>query len=205
MSYEYDVFVSYKIGKVYGRWVHEVFIDFFKEYLDQSLGRVSEIFLDKDSITNGDAWPERIKRSLLTSKCLVAILSPLYFNSPWCKKEISVMLFREERLGYRKLNNPSGLISAVTLHDGDRFPEIIGKIQNRDWRNFAIVGKGFENTRRFIEFQDQLKEFADSVAKIVINAPQWENEWISEEWIEEPINKYSLLLSDPAIKQPFLK
>ena len=44
MSYEYDVFISYKTGKVYGRWVHKVFFEFFKEFLGQSLGRQAEIF-----------------------------------------------------------------------------------------------------------------------------------------------------------------
>ncbi|KPA18267.1 hypothetical protein MHK_001503 [Candidatus Magnetomorum sp. HK-1] len=202
--YEYDVFISYKVGKIYGRWVYEVFFDFFKEYLDQELGRTSDIFLDKQSISNGDAWPERIKRSLLKSKCLVALLSPLYFTSLWCKKEISVMLFREERLGYRTLTNPSGLISAATLHDGDRFPEIINKIQSKNWQNFAIVGKGFENTKRYIEFQDQLKVFAKHVADIVRTAPEWENRWMSVEWLDVPVEKYSLTLSDNKIKQPFL-
>jgi hypothetical protein len=204
--YQHDVFISYKIGKIYGRWVYEVFFDFFKEYLDQELGRDSDIFIDKQSISDGEAWPERIKHSLAKSRCLVALLlSPLYFSSLWCKKEMSVMLFREKHLGYRTLTNPNGLIAAATLHDGERFPETINRIQSRNWQNFAIVGKGFENTRRYIEFQDQLKEFATNVAGIITNAPQWEDRWLSSECLDVPIEKYSLTLSETIIQQPFLR
>lgn len=191
MSYEYDVFISYKSGKVYGRWVEEIFYDFFKEYLDQSLGRPSNIFLDKSSIYDGDSWPAKIKQAIAKSKCLVAILSPLYFQSEWCKKEFAAILYREEKLGLKTLQKPRGILSAIILHDGNMFPQIIKKnIQCRIWHDYALVGKGFENTQTFIEFQRELLSYAANVAAIIENVPPYSENWLSEEWLDNPYQKY---------------
>lgn len=204
MPYEYDVFVSYKTGKVYGRWVHESFLEFFKEFLDQSLGRETKIFIDKNNIYDGEAWPEKLKLALAKSRCLVAILSPLYFQSKWCKRECSVMLFREEHFGYRSVKKPQGLISAIALHDGDKFPGVIRKIQYRIWHDYALVGKAFEKTEIFIEFQNELKTYADNVAKIIESAPPFEEEWLEEKWLENSYGKYPLDLTDGSFGQPTL-
>ncbi len=83
MGYEFDVFISYKHGKLFGNWVHEHFYDIFKDCLNQSLGRESRIFLDKNDIYSGDEWPERIRKSLALSKCQIGIWSPHYFNSSY--------------------------------------------------------------------------------------------------------------------------
>lgn len=193
MSYEYDVFISYKTGKVYGRWVEEVFFDFFKEYLDQSLGRPSKIFIDKSGIYDGDSWPARIKKAIAKSKCLVAILSPLYFQSEWCKKEFAAILYRENKLGLKTLQNPNGLLSAIILHDGDMFPKIIkDNVQCRMWHDYALVGKGFENTDTFIHFQGELLSYATNIATIIENAPPYCETWLSEEWLDSPHKEYKL-------------
>lgn len=204
MDYEYDVFLSYKSGKIYGRWVLEVFFDFFKENLEQSLGYETNIFIDKNSIEDGDEWQARIKNSLIKSKCVVAVLSPLYFKSEWCKRECATILFREEKLGYRSITNPSGLFSAVVLHDGDMFPQQIKNVQSRLWHDYALVGKGFENTEIFIDFQKELKKFANNVASLIKSAPPFSNEWLDDKWIEEPFNKYRLDLEDKMQRQPVL-
>lgn len=204
MSYEYDAFISYKSGKVYGRWVQESFFEFFKEFLDQSLGRETKVFIDKSNIYDGEAWQEKLKSALAKSKCLVAILSPLYFQSEWCKRECSVMLHREEQLGYRSVKKPQGLISAIALHDGDRFPRIIQEIQYRIWHDYALVGKGFEKTETFIEFQKELKTYADNVARIIESAPPFQDKWLEEEWLESSYGKYPLDLTDGSFGQPTL-
>ena len=204
MSYDYDVFLSYKSGKIYGRWVLEVFFDYFKENLEQSLGRKVNIFIDKSDINDGDDWQARIKRSLLKSRCVVAVLSPLYFQSEWCKRECATMLFREETLGLRDIKNPLGLISAIILHDGDMFPKLIGKIQRRSWHDFALVGKGFENTETFIDFQKELKKYSDNVATMIKSAPQFNDEWLDDKWVDEPLLRYQLDLEGVLQSQPVL-
>jgi len=205
MSYEYDVFISYKSGIVYGRWVLEIFYELFKEYLDQSLGRPSNIFIDKSNIYDGDSWPVKIKRALATSKCVVAVLSPMYFNSEWCKRECAAILHREKQLGFRSLQNPTGLLSAVILHDGDKFPKIVqDEIQCRKWHDYARVGEGFEKTILFVQLQDELRSYADNIAEIVKRAPDFSNDWLSDNWLDIPYQQFELDLINPEHSQPTL-
>jgi hypothetical protein len=204
MDYEYDVFISYKSGKVFGRWVDEVFYDFFKEFLGQSLGKDPSIFIDKSEIRDGDVWPERLKASLAKSKYMVAVVCPLYFQSQWCKTECSVMLHREAMLARGNRNNPQGLISGVTLHDGNRFPLIIQNKQFRMWHDYAVVGKGFENTVTYVKFQSELKIFAENVARGINQSPSFQEEWLQTEWLDLPVNQYPLSLLDNQYSQPSL-
>jgi len=133
MVYEYDVFYSYKTGFPFGDWVHEHLLPFLESYLGNALNRNVNLFVDRNGISSGDAWPERIKRALAHSRCLVAVWAPLYFNSLWCRYECAVMLYRERQLGYRTINNPSGLILPINVFDGEHFPDFAQEIQWLDY------------------------------------------------------------------------
>jgi hypothetical protein len=180
MAYEYDVFLSYKRGKVFGRWVFETFLPLLKEYLANSLNKNEvEIFCDTQEIPPGAAWPQKLQNALTCSRCLIAIWLPAYFHSEWCTKELSLMLYREKQLGYRTLQNPLGLIIPFKVHDGEYFPEFVNDIQCFDCTNFARVGEGFEKTPRYIEFQDQMIEWVEDVAEVIRQAPLWQEEWFN--------------------------
>jgi len=187
VAYEYDVFVSYVTRFPSGDWVHEIFLPLFKPYLENALNRDVNLFVDKHEISSGDAWPERIKKALAHSKCLVALWLPSYFNSIWCLCECAVMLHRERQLNYQTIENPSGLIIPINLFDGEHFPDFAQQIQYLDCRNFFRVGSGFLKTERYVEFQDVLIEWIDDVANAVNNAPPWSEEWQARQWLDDPI------------------
>lgn len=205
MEYEYDVFISYKRGGVASeRWVQEYFYPFLKDWLDTSLGKKQKIFMDTKEIRNGDDWKRRIKKSLAKSKCMIAILSPLYFDSEWCKAEFSIMLHREKTLGYRTDDKPDGLISGILIQEGENFPNIVQEMQCPNWKDYVRVGKGFESCSKFPEFQDRVVSYATSFAEIIRNVPPWDDIWMSREFLDDPPTRYSLDLLDNIIKQPLL-
>lgn len=180
MAYEYDVFLSYKRGQVFGRWVHETFLPLFKDYLANSLNQnEAKIFCDTQEIAPGAAWPQKLQNALTCSRALIAVWSPTYFHSEWCKKELSLMLYREKQHGYRTVQNPLGLVLPVKVHDGEHFPEIAGDVQCFDCRDFARIGEGFEKTPKFEEFQSQMIPWVEEVAKIIRQAPPWQEEWFN--------------------------
>jgi hypothetical protein len=45
-------------------------------------------------VPQGENWDANLSRGLSNDSCLVAILTPLYFNRPNCGKELAVFLFR---------------------------------------------------------------------------------------------------------------
>lgn len=187
MSYQYDIFLSYNTEFPFGEWVRELLIPFLKPFIENTINREVKIFHDRDGILTGDSWSERLKSAIAHSRCMVAVWSPSYFNSEWCMKECAVMLNREEKLGYRTVGKPNGLIVPVCIFDGQHFPEFAKKIQYRDCRDYARVGEGFKRTTRYIEFQDSLIEWVPDIVESINGAPEWAEEWLTDEWLDDII------------------
>ena len=183
MSYEHDVFLSY--SHQFKEWVEECFLPEFRHLLCEALNRPdSTVFFDRDGIHAGDAWPERLKRALATSRCLVSVWSPLYFHSDRRMRELSIMLCRENQLGYRTLERPDGLILPVRVNDGKYFPTYAAGIQWFDCERFARSPGVFKKSEKYLEFQDQMTTWIEQVAAAVNNAPAWNAEWLTPDWLD---------------------
>ncbi len=189
MDYEYDVFVSYSRDFPYGKWVREIFLPLFQGFLKGALNKEPKLYID-EKIPTGNEWTEDLKNALARSRCLVGIWSPHYFISKWCKSECFVMLHRERTLNFRSLENPDGLIVPVTIQDGDIFPEYAKKIQSAPWHRFARDGNGFKETRRYVEFQDEMLDWVEDVARAIKSAPPWNPEWLSDDLFNKVIPKW---------------
>jgi hypothetical protein len=194
MPYAYDVFISYSHDYPFGEWVADPFLPMFKGYLKASLGREANLFID-EGIRIGAAWAETLKNALANSRCMVGVWSPNYFLSEWCRYECIVMLHRERKLQYRTSEKPSGLVVPVSVHDGDRFPDYAQAVQFANWVQFARIGEGFKKTESFVEFQDQLDRFASDVAAAITGAPPWQEEWITDEWLDNAIPEWDKLMN----------
>jgi len=193
MGYEWDIFISYRRKEIPKKWMENVFLPLFEDYLEEELGgRKVKIFRDTDGIESSANWKSSIKRALATSKCIVPILIPSYFRSEWCTKEISVIYKRQIHLGYNTVQNPNGLIIPLKIHDGIHFPKEIKEIQILDCNDFYRVGPSVEGTQLYIKLQDTLLKWVSDVAKSINGAPEWNPKWLTEEWLEEIENPFLL-------------
>ena len=183
MDYEYDIFVSYMHDDQMDAWVHQHLLPFIQTFVGNALNRPVHLFVDRNGINTGESWPLRLQRALAASRCLLAVWSPLYFHSQWCRKECAIMLNRENKLGYRTLDNPAGLVIPVNVFDGHFFPDITKKIEWLDLTAFWIIGEGFSKTEKYVQFQDRLRDWAPQVAQVVNHAPSWQESWLSEPWL----------------------
>jgi len=61
-------------------------------------GAATEHFFDKKSIITGDYWESKIRQGLRSSRLFLAVLSPNYFASEWCRKEWTEYLRLEHGL-----------------------------------------------------------------------------------------------------------
>lgn len=190
MSYMYDIFISYNHATK--DWVHEVFLPEFKKYLGEACQEPKElkVFCDEEETAVGDSWPQKLKEALAHSKCMVSIWSPSYFKSDWCKRECAVMFYREKQLGYRTPVNPSGLVLPVNIHDGQNFPDYAKDIKFLDCRKYWRSAEAFKKTERYIEFQDKLIDWTEKVALAINNSPQWNEAWLSDEWLVKPMQHF---------------
>ena len=75
-----------------------------------------KIFFDVWGIRDGDDWERRIYKGLKQSKVMLAVLSPAYFNSPWCRREFDEFA----TLQFKKLY-PGETLSSIYIHEDPRF------------------------------------------------------------------------------------
>ncbi len=135
MEYEHHIFVSYAHGELWTPWVRETFVPKLRSYLQLEAGRL-EVFVD-DQIQTGARWDAVLKRKVARSKLMVSLLSADYFQRQWCRREMALMLEREELLGLIGHDDNYGLLIPVRLGDGLCFPDVIGLVQHQEFDEFA--------------------------------------------------------------------
>lgn len=165
-DYEHDVFFSYKRDDLNLYWRTQV-LNILKRNLAEELRRPATVFVDSSDIDVGHRWPDSLRQALKSSRCLVCLWSPLYFQSAWCVSEWRSFLERERRFALRS----HGLIAPLKFHDGAHFPPEAQTAQWLDVEQYSSILPVFWNTPRALELEDKLKLFAKSVAVMVGDAP----------------------------------
>lgn len=98
MAYEFDVFLSYCRSAAHAvQWTRGVLLPLLEQQLHLEADR-TRVFCD-ERIESGAAWPEELQRAILRSEQLVAVLSPQYFRSPWCRAELDAFKARSRACG----------------------------------------------------------------------------------------------------------
>jgi len=183
MAYQYDVFISYKSKS--RDWLRDVFLEPFMHFLEEEIGKDVRVFVDWHDLEPGDAWKQRLKKGLMSSKCLVSLLLPTYFESVWCKREFAVFEHRSRECGLSSLEDPIGLIIPISLHKGHRYPNAVKDMQFIDYKYFYSSNvEGYKKRKKYQKLQDEIKTLAEVVAKRVRQAPAWDHQWQSDEWLE---------------------
>ncbi len=105
-------------------------------------GRSFHIFQDRNDISWGQQWKERIEDALLDVTFLIPIVTPSFFQSAACKKEFEIFLIRENTLGIQRLILPIYYVSCDEMgNDSDPSNEISKIVKSRnwaDWRGFRF-------------------------------------------------------------------
>jgi hypothetical protein len=168
MAYEHHVFVSYAHGDLWTPWVRKTFVPRLKGYLELEAGSL-EIFVD-DQIQTGARWESVLKRKVARSKLMLSLISAEYFHREWCRKEMALMLEREDTLGLVGHDDNYGLLIPIRLGDGDSFPNLIGRIQHHDFEAFADPDLP-AGSLRASNFNQNLKKLAKTIARTLPQAP----------------------------------
>jgi TIR domain len=88
----FDMFVSYAHLDNQGEHAGKVtaLVEAIKSDYLRVTGGALRVFFDTEEIRSMDAWESRIHQGLRESRMMVAILSPGYFASDYCRKEWEV-------------------------------------------------------------------------------------------------------------------
>ena len=175
MSYQHDIFISYRRSPETYRWITKHFLPLLSFRVGLELDREPSIYLD-DQIETGASWPLTLGAALGRSRILIALWSGNYLASTWCTEELSHMLGREHQAKLRTVERPRGIVVPIFIHDGDKFPPELRHIE------YFEVQKCF-NVRMATgsELAEELDRIlaaqAPAISACILNAPDWRSQW----------------------------
>ena len=115
------------------------FVDRLKREIRQQLGRSFEVFRDRDDIQWGENWRRRIDESLDSVTFLIAILSPSFFQSEECLRELERFRQRERELRRDDLILPVVWIEPDELtEEGHQHGSFLSQRQYTNWEDYRF-------------------------------------------------------------------
>jgi parallel beta-helix repeat protein len=108
------------------------------------IGEEFDIFQDRNDIQWGEQWQQRIEKSLDSTTFLIPILTPGFFKSTYCYKELERFLDREKQLGLSDLILSVYYVDCPILSDKgkletDLVVKTLASRQYADWREFRFM------------------------------------------------------------------
>jgi FxsC-like protein len=169
----YWFFVSYarqdsegdsKLRQFYDELIKEVLlIEHFPE------GEVG--FFDVDGIEVGKPWKEELSRALSTSRLMLVLCSPGYFNSEYCGKEFQVFYERQKTYARtQKLKEKPHLILPILwAPPNNGYPKLIRDLQYTDSKFPALYAKeGLKHMMNLTENNDDYVKFRRRLARVIV-------------------------------------
>jgi TIR domain len=176
-DYEFDVFLSYRRLGTVRSWVHNHFHPMLTDCLADEMPRVPSIFLDIDSIDEGEHWPEKLAWAHRRSRLVVAVWTPSYFGSRWCQAEWRTMQARERTVGVLPSGKSATLFYPITLKDGERFPAEARNVQQCDMKKWNVSAESYRQTSEYAEFERQVANVAERLNGMLLVVPDWREDW----------------------------
>ena len=171
-DYEYDVFVSYRQLPMWDKWTRHWFYDQLSIWLQPKVAQ-PRIFFDKAATENGQSWPQHLQHAHARSKVLVPVLCRSYFDSQWCRYELTTMIERMRVLraqGHADIR----LVFPVVFDDGKDFdPEIrqLGPVELHGYADPDIR----KMTKAYRNCQSWMKEWSESVWQALDAVPAFDS------------------------------
>lgn len=114
-------------------------------------GEPLDLFLDRDAISWGEDWRNKIDSSLASVAFFIPVMTPRYFMSPECRREMQFFARRATSLGVKELVLPLLYVDVPSLHNetaADDLIELVGTFQWEDWRELRFADPATEGYRR---------------------------------------------------------
>jgi len=116
LTNDFDIFCSYAHGDDDDGWV-EQFVAALTSTFRRLTGEPPRVFLDRESIITAEVWEQRIRAALDGSQVAIAVVSPSFVRSEWCRREWDEFMVRESDLRKQGLlADEQGLVFPVLLY-----------------------------------------------------------------------------------------
>jgi len=114
-----DIFISYTHrDNVKQSWEKQGWVDLFEDALQERLdaigGRTFSIFRDH-KMRGSDELDDKLADEIKQSRLLVAIITPGYLNSSWCRKEVDLFCDAAQKSHGLKVGTGSRMVKAIKI------------------------------------------------------------------------------------------
>jgi F-box protein 11 len=155
------------------------------------------IFQDRKDIKWGHAWRTQVDESLNSATFIIPIITPNFFKSIECRKELEKFLEREKDLGREDLILPVYYIETPLLKDGvrrknDKLAQIINKRQYVDWRELRF--EPFDSSVARKKMASLAVQIRDALEEVVSPSPKIDE---PKKHIPHTSKRNSTLIVDP--------
>ena len=150
----YNGFWSYvhKDDKAEHNRISQMALHLIEQY-ELLTGESIKLFLDKDAIEWGENWRNKIDDNLSSVAFFIPVMTPRYFMSPECRRELQFFARRSIDLGIKELVLPLFYIDIPLIEDDkteDDLIKLIKTFQWEDWRDLRFNDISSEDYRRGI-------------------------------------------------------
>ncbi|CAN2040430.1 putative TIR domain-containing protein [Candidatus Magnetomoraceae bacterium gMMP-15] len=170
----YFCFFSYA-RKNFDHYMKQFYNDLINELELLNGGSYEKIcFRDTRSINTGEWWEESLARGIATSRILISMLSPSYFESEWCGKEWQI--FNKRINEYKKEHSISEhpplifpVLWAPKCSSIDKAPSCVTKLQfSHDSFGKIYTEEGLLQLMKVNRYKDEYHIFLGEFAKRIV-------------------------------------
>ncbi|MGR4010865.1 TIR domain-containing protein [Leucobacter sp. 1207-22] len=137
-------------------------------------GESINLFVDREKLKWGDDWRNEIDDSLASVAFFVPVITPRYFRSEECRRELNFFARRAERLGIKDLVLPIIWTRVAQLDEdesNDELMELAKKFQWSVWLDLKYEDVGTGEYRRAVDDLAQRLVEANEIAEEALKDP----------------------------------
>lgn len=130
-----------------------------------------QLFVDRDQIEWGDEWRTVVDEALASIAFFIPVLTPRYFVSEECRRELSSFARRATQLGVRELVMPILYVSSPSLEADPPPDELMVLAKTFQWENWTVLR--FESLDS-PDYRRAVAKMADRLARAALAVEQVE-------------------------------
>jgi hypothetical protein len=116
-------------------------------------GEALEFFFDKDELQWGDDWRHKVDEAIAAGALFVPVLTPRYFMSPECRRELGAFARQATNLGVTELVLPIYYVTVPELGHQESTDDLLSLVRTfhwEDWRDLRFSDRSSEQYRRAV-------------------------------------------------------
>lgn len=102
-------------------------------------GETINLFLDKHALEWGDQWRKKIDEGLGSVAFFIAVLTPRYFMSTECRRELQSFARMASQLGIKELVLPLLYVDVEALSDNDNNDDLVALVKQYQWEDWREI------------------------------------------------------------------